>query len=313
MTRALPSPLSLTMAKDVVTAAYNNTEDARIAFDTLAGDRLDDGARAAILNAAYSDPRYLGGGSPQRDDEGLLPPGSPYDQGRYDARKAVGKVLASLSRPAPCLPEEVEGLVDDAAVIAALDAAHPDWNDENSRTKARSNARNHMRKILSAAVPAALRSFAAKNAALEAANRPIIPRNINELLDQVSTKIAVDEWFKPSAAGVERSAFEVEAFARRIRSELLNAACELAEPYKDRAEAAEAENASLREQVTALQERVEEASKVIGAVRADLAAIDCEGVTETQSISGAFDRVKFFAQRADRAACQFQEGKPDGK
>lgn len=50
-------------------------------------------ADAAV--AAYDEPHYLGPGG--MDGDGLLPPGSPYDRGRYDARKAVEKIARALS------------------------------------------------------------------------------------------------------------------------------------------------------------------------------------------------------------------------
>ncbi|RWE46805.1 MAG: hypothetical protein EOS79_11485 [Mesorhizobium sp.] len=46
--------------------------------------------RASV--AAYSEPHYLGSEGFERGADGLLPPGSPYDRGRYDARKAVEAV-----------------------------------------------------------------------------------------------------------------------------------------------------------------------------------------------------------------------------
>lgn len=47
--------------------------------------------------AAYSDPDYVGGGFPQRDDEGLLYPGSTYERGRYDARKAINSIAGGAA------------------------------------------------------------------------------------------------------------------------------------------------------------------------------------------------------------------------
>ena len=96
---------------------------------------------------------------------------------------------------------------------------------------------------------------ALSTATLEIERLKTVPANINELLDHVSTKIAVDEWFKPAAVEVERTAFEVEAFARRIRSELWEAAVKLAQPYKDRAEAAIEEIERLKEALEAERER----------------------------------------------------------
>jgi hypothetical protein len=52
-------------------------------------------ADAAV--AAYDEPHYLGPEGMERGADGLLPPGSPYDRGRYDARKAVEKIARALS------------------------------------------------------------------------------------------------------------------------------------------------------------------------------------------------------------------------
>ncbi len=49
--------------------------------------------RAAV--AAYSKPHYLGPDGMTPGADGLLPPGSPYDRGRYDARKAVEALATS--------------------------------------------------------------------------------------------------------------------------------------------------------------------------------------------------------------------------
>lgn len=47
---------------------------------------------AQAANAAYPDPIYMGGND--RDENGNLPPGSPYDRGRYNAAKSVRGLLA---------------------------------------------------------------------------------------------------------------------------------------------------------------------------------------------------------------------------
>lgn len=62
--------------------------------------------------------------------------------------------------------------------------------------------------------------------------------SIDELLNRAASKIACDEWFERD--NNDRSAFEVEQFMRRVRKVLLDAACELAKPYRERAETAEA-------------------------------------------------------------------------
>jgi hypothetical protein len=41
----------------------------------------------AAAKVAYPDPLYMAGND--RDENGNLPPGSPYDRGRYDAAKDV--------------------------------------------------------------------------------------------------------------------------------------------------------------------------------------------------------------------------------
>jgi hypothetical protein len=62
--------------------------------------------------------------------------------------------------------------------------------------------------------------------------------SIDEILDFTAARLAVAEWFRPINS--ERTGWEVEKFKDEIRRELLNAACALAEPYRDRAERAEA-------------------------------------------------------------------------
>lgn len=56
--------------------------------------------------AAYAEPHYLGPEGMERGEDGVLPPGSPYDRGRYDARKAVEKIAARA------LSERKEGLAE---------------------------------------------------------------------------------------------------------------------------------------------------------------------------------------------------------
>lgn len=70
--------------RDRATAAERKLEEARKALE-----------RAAT--AAYGEPHYLGPEGMERGADGLLPPGSPYDRGRYDARKAVEKIARTLS------------------------------------------------------------------------------------------------------------------------------------------------------------------------------------------------------------------------
>jgi hypothetical protein len=53
-------------------------------------------ANAAV--AAYAEPHYLGPEGMERGTDGLLQPGSPYDRGRYDARKAI-EALATQPTP----------------------------------------------------------------------------------------------------------------------------------------------------------------------------------------------------------------------
>lgn len=46
---------------------------------------------------AYNFPHYVNGDFSQRDEEGLMLPGSPYDRGRYDARKAIRSLADALT------------------------------------------------------------------------------------------------------------------------------------------------------------------------------------------------------------------------
>jgi hypothetical protein len=81
------------IAKDI---AFRRAQGWPATVDTLA-EFADDIARAlreavaeerlACADAAYSVPSYVR--STELDEEGLLKPGSPYDRGRRDARRAV--------------------------------------------------------------------------------------------------------------------------------------------------------------------------------------------------------------------------------
>lgn len=51
--------------------------------------------------------------------------------------------------------DQMDKLITDDMVILALDAVDPDWNDEFSKAKARSNSRNWMRKVLRITIPIA--------------------------------------------------------------------------------------------------------------------------------------------------------------
>lgn len=50
---------------------------------------------SCIPSIIYRVPSYVVGGF-DRDDSGVVLPGSPYDRGRYDARKAVEEACRSL-------------------------------------------------------------------------------------------------------------------------------------------------------------------------------------------------------------------------
>ena len=54
------------------------------ALDLIRAEVLEE-----AMDAAYSPEtqKYIAGN--ERDQDGLYPPGSPYDQGRYDARNAI--------------------------------------------------------------------------------------------------------------------------------------------------------------------------------------------------------------------------------
>lgn len=72
-------------AEDRAEAAEATLAEMRVELDRVLKE-------AAV--AAYSEPFYLGPEGMNPGPDGLLPPGSPYDRGRYDARKAV-EVLAA--------------------------------------------------------------------------------------------------------------------------------------------------------------------------------------------------------------------------
>jgi hypothetical protein len=76
------------------------------------------------------------------------------------ATEEASRRLRALLTAAPLMPAAEGSIyITDEMVIAALSASDPDWNDEHSKAKGRSNSRNRMRKILKAAFPAA---FAAR-------------------------------------------------------------------------------------------------------------------------------------------------------
>lgn len=68
-------------------------------YSALHRDQADriatlEAALAAVAVAAYSEPYYLGRNGMEPGPDGLLQPGSPYDRGRYDARKAIEALAA---------------------------------------------------------------------------------------------------------------------------------------------------------------------------------------------------------------------------
>jgi glutathione S-transferase len=73
----------LFQAQDERNDLRRNLEEARKALE-----------HAAV--AAYDEPAYLSPDGMERGADGLLPPGSPYDRGRYDARKAVENIARAL-------------------------------------------------------------------------------------------------------------------------------------------------------------------------------------------------------------------------
>lgn len=83
-------------------------------------------------------------------------------------------------------------------------------------------------------------ALAAKDAELEAVKRERRAgfESLGERIDLLASGLAVNEWFK--AGNENRSGEEVEKFSRDIRRALFDAACDLAAPYRDRAERAEA-------------------------------------------------------------------------
>lgn len=64
------------------------------AADAGVREALREDVLKEAMNAAYSSPHYLGPDGVTPDADGLLQPGSPYDRGRYDARKAIAALLA---------------------------------------------------------------------------------------------------------------------------------------------------------------------------------------------------------------------------
>jgi hypothetical protein len=68
------------------------------AADAGVREALREAALKEAMNAAYSSPHYLGSEGMTPDADGLLQPGSPYDRGRYDARKAIAALALAAKR-----------------------------------------------------------------------------------------------------------------------------------------------------------------------------------------------------------------------
>lgn len=80
-------------------------------------------------------------------------------------------------------------------------------------------------------------------------------KDIDGRIEMVATRLAVGAWF--DSIYQRGKDFDVEAFKKALREELFNAACDLASPYRDRAETAESTLAKERKEKEKLREALE--------------------------------------------------------